>query len=427
MTRVPVTADEALAYHLEPTPGKYQVVASKPLDTLRDLSLAYSPGVAYPVHAIARCADAAFDYTVKGNMVAVISNGTAILGLGNLGALASKPVMEGKAALFKHFADINAIDIEMNSEDVDELARAIHIMQPTFGGINLEDIKAPECFLIEERLREIMDIPVFHDDQHGTAVIVAAGLINALKLASKTIEEAKIVLNGAGAAGIACLKLLRAIGARPKNMVLCDTKGPVWTGRKEGMNRWKSELATDTPARTLAEALVGADVFIGVSVKDALTREMICSMGKDPIIFALSNPDPEIFPEHALEARSDAIIATGRSDYPNQVNNVLCFPYIFRGALDARAREINDAMKIACAYALAELARAPVPESVKTVHGRDLAFGRDYIIPSPFDSRLLSEVAPAVARAAVESGVSRLSIEPVDDQDRRGLLLASSS
>ncbi len=411
MIKVNVTADEALAYHLEPSPGKYQITTSKPLRTPRDLSLAYSPGVAHPVRAIAECPSAAYDYTVKGNMVAVISNGSAILGLGNLGALASKPVMEGKAALFKLFADINAIDIELESGDVDELVKAIHMMQPTFGGINLEDIKAPECFLIEAQLKKIMDIPVFHDDQHGTAVIVAAGLINALKLVDKEIGNAKIVLNGAGAAGIACLKLLHAIGARPANTILCDSQGTVWSGRENNMNRWKSDLAVDTPARTLAEALVNADVFIGVSVKNALTDQMLRSMASDPIIFALANPDPEITPEDARASRRDVIVATGRSDYPNQVNNVLCFPYIFRGALDARAREINDEMKIACALAIAGLARAPVPESVKRIHGKDISFGRDYIIPSPFDPRLLSEISPAVVRAAVESGTSRRAID----------------
>lgn len=411
MIKINVTADEALAYHLEPSPGKYQIIASKPLRTPRDLSLAYSPGVAHPVRAIAECPSAAYDYTVKGNMVAVISNGTAILGLGNLGALASKPVMEGKAALFKLFADVNAIDIELESGDVDELVKAIHMMQPTFGGINLEDIKAPECFLIEAQLKKIMDIPVFHDDQHGTAVIVAAGLINALKLVDKEIGNVKIVLNGAGAAGIACLKLLHAIGARPGNTILCDSQGTVWSGRANNMNRWKSDLAVDTSARTLAEALVNADVFIGVSVKNALTDQMLRSMANDPIIFALANPDPEITPEDARASRRDVIVATGRSDYPNQVNNVLCFPYIFRGALDARAREINDEMKIACALAIAELARAPVPGSVKRIHGKDLSFGRDYIIPSPFDPRLLSEIAPAVVRAAVESGTSRHAID----------------
>lgn len=407
MTRIHVTADEALAYHLEPSPGKYQIIASKPLKTPRDLSMAYSPGVAYPVQAIADRADAAYDYTIKGNMVAVITNGTAILGLGNLGALAAKPVMEGKAALFKLFADVNAIDIELASENVEDLVKAIHLMHPTFGGINLEDIKAPECFMLEERLKAIMDIPVFHDDQHGTAVTCAAGLINALELVGKKIGMARIVVNGAGAAGIACVKLLRAMGAHPNHTVLCDSRGIVWRGRELGMNRWKSELAVETNARTLQDALTEADVFIGVSVKGAVTAHMLRTMRDKPIIFALANPDPEITPDEALAARADAIIATGRSDYPNQVNNVLCFPYIFRGALDAKAREINDPMKIACAQALARLAREPVPESVKHIHGKDLSFGREYIIPSPFDPRLLSEISPAVARAAIETGAAR--------------------
>lgn len=413
MTKINVTAEEALAYHNEPRPGKYQVTASKPLNTPRDLSLAYSPGVAHPVYAIAKRPEAVYEYTVKGNMIAVISNGTAILGLGNLGALASKPVMEGKAALFKLFADIDAIDIELDSEEVDEVVQAVRLMQPTFGGINLEDIKAPECFLIEEQLKRLMDIPVFHDDQHGTAVICAAGLINALHLVGKPLASAKIVMNGAGAAGIACLKLLRAMGACPENTTLCDSQGTVWLGRENGMNRWKSELAVETTARSLADAMVGADVFIGVSVKGALTKQMVRSMAKDPIIFALANPDPEISPEEALEARSDVIIATGRSDYPNQVNNVLCFPYIFRGALDAKAKQINDEMKIACATALAHLARTDVPNCVKRIHGRDdLAFGRDYIIPSPFDPRLLSEVASAVMQAAIETSASEAKISP---------------
>lgn len=407
MTRIHVTADEALAYHLEPSPGKYQIIASKPLKTPRDLSMAYSPGVAYPVQAIADRANAAYDYTIKGNMVAVITNGTAILGLGNLGALAAKPVMEGKAALFKLFADINAIDIELASENVDDLVKAIHLMHPTFGGINLEDIKAPECFMLEERLKAIMDIPVFHDDQHGTAVTCAAGLVNALELVGKKIGMARIVVNGAGAAGIACVKLLRAMGAHPSRTILCDSQGTVWRGRELGMNRWKSELAVETNARTLQDALTEADVFIGVSVKGAVTAQMLRTMRDKPIIFALANPDPEITPDEALAARADAIIATGRSDYPNQVNNVLCFPYIFRGALDAKAREINDPMKIACALALARLAREPVPESVKHIHGEDLSFGREYIIPSPFDPRLLSEISPAVACAAIETGAAR--------------------
>lgn len=412
MIKVNVSAEQALAYHRQPSPGKYQVVPSKSLETPQDLSLAYSPGVAYPVRAISERADAAYEYTVKGNMVAVISNGTAILGLGNLGALASKPVMEGKAALFKLFAGINAIDIELDSEDVEDIVNAIRLMHPTFGGINLEDIKAPECFLIEEQLKAEMTIPVFHDDQHGTAVICAAGLINALRLNRKTIDRVKIVMNGAGAAGIACLKLLRTMGARRENIILCDSQGVVWTGRQAGMNRWKEEFAVHTSSRSLEDALVGADVFIGVSVKGAVTQAMVRTMAPDPIIFALANPDPEISPEDAFNARGDAIIATGRSDKPNQINNVLCFPYIFRGALDARAVAINDEMKIACAKAIADLARERVPDYLKRVHGRELSFGRDYLIPSPFDRRLLAVIAPAVACAAIKSGVSRTPVDP---------------
>lgn len=413
-----ITDAEALNYHLEPWPGKYEVVSSTPMLTQRDLSLSYSPGVAAPVLAIAARPDTAYDYTVKGNMVAIVTNGTAILGLGNLGALASKPVMEGKAALFKRFAGVDAIDIELETEAVDEIVRTVRLMQPTFGGVNLEDIKAPECFLIEERLREIMDIPVFHDDQHGTAVICAAALINALDLADKKIEDVKIVLNGAGAAGIACLKLLKFMGAVRENCILCDSKGPVWSGRADGMNRWKSEHATDTTARTLEEAVEGADVFIGVSVKGALTRRMVESMSADPIIFALANPDPEITPEEARAIRADAIVATGRSDYPNQVNNVLCFPYLFRGALDVRARTINEEMKIACAQALAGLARSAVPDEVESAYGRKLSFGRNYIIPTPFDPRLIYTVPIAVMKAAVETGVARRSIPDLGEYER---------
>ncbi|HHX89358.1 MAG TPA: NADP-dependent malic enzyme, partial [Paracoccus sp.] len=335
------TPEEALAYHFEPAPGKLELVASKPMATQRDLSLAYSPGVAIPVEAIARDPGLAYDYTTKGNMVAVISNGTAILGMGNLGALASKPVMEGKAVLFKRFADVNAIDIELDTEDAEEIIKAVSLMGPSFGGINLEDIKAPECFIIEQRLKEIMDIPVFHDDQHGTAVICAAGLINALELTGKKIEECRIVLNGAGAAGIACLELLKSMGAAHDNCIMCDTKGVIWQGRSEGMNQWKSAHAANTEARTLEEAMVGADVFLGVSAKGAVTPEMVASMAENPVIFAMANPDPEITPEEAHAVRPDAIVATGRSDYPNQVNNVLGFPYLFRGALDIHARAIN--------------------------------------------------------------------------------------
>ncbi len=394
MTRPKTTPEEALAYHFEPRPGKYDVVASKPMATQRDLSLAYSPGVAVPVQAIADRPETAYDYTVKGNMVAVISNGTAILGLGNLGALASKPVMEGKAVLFKRFADVNAIDIELATEDADEIIKAVHLMSPTFGGINLEDIKAPECFIIEQRLKEICDIPVFHDDQHGTAVICAAGLINALEITGKRLEDCRIVLNGAGAAGIACLELIKSMGARHDNCIMCDTKGVIWQGRTEGMNQWKSAHAARTDARTLEEAMVGADVFLGVSAKGAVTPAMVKSMADSPIIFAMANPDPEITPEEAQAVRPDAIVATGRSDYPNQVNNVLGFPYLFRGALDIHARAINDEMKIACARALAKLAREDVPDEVAMAYGRKLSFGRDYIIPTPFDPRLIYVIPP---------------------------------
>jgi len=405
-----VTPEEALAYHLEPRPGKYEVIASTPMATQRDLSLAYSPGVAVPVQAIADNPALAYDYTVKGNMVAVISNGTAILGMGNLGALASKPVMEGKAVLFKRFADVNAIDIELDTEDPEEIIKAVSLMGPTFGGINLEDIKAPECFIIEQRLKEIMDIPVFHDDQHGTAVICAAGLINALEISGKKIGDVRIVLNGAGAAGIACLELLKSMGAKHDNCIMCDTKGVIYQGRTEGMNQWKSAHAANTPLRTLEEAMQGADVFLGVSAKGAVTPEMVSGMAENPVIFAMANPDPEITPEEAHAVRPDAIVATGRSDYPNQVNNVLGFPYLFRGALDIHARAINDEMKIACARALAALAREDVPDEVAMAYGRKLSFGRDYIIPTPFDPRLIYVIPPAVAKAGMDTGVARRPI-----------------
>jgi len=405
-----ITPEEALAYHLDPRPGKYEIQATKPMATQRDLSLAYSPGVAVPVEAIAERPETAYDYTVKGNMVAVISNGTAILGLGNLGALASKPVMEGKAVLFKRFADVNAIDIELDTEDADEIIQAVRLMGPTFGGINLEDIKAPECFIIEQRLKEVMDIPVFHDDQHGTAVICAAGLINALELSGKKIEDCRIVLNGAGAAGIACLELIKTMGARHDNCIMCDTKGVIWQGRTEGMNQWKSAHAAKTDARTLEDAMKGADVFLGVSARGAVTPEMVASMADNPVIFAMANPDPEITPEEAHAVRPDAIVATGRSDYPNQVNNVLGFPYLFRGALDIHARAINDEMKLACARALAKLAREDVPDEVAVAYGRKLTFGRDYIIPTPFDPRLIHVIPPAVARAGMDTGVARRPI-----------------
>ena len=409
-TKNRITPEEALAYHIDPRPGKYDITASKSMTTQRDLSLAYSPGVAVPVEAIAQNPETAYDYTVKGNMVAVITNGTAILGLGNLGALASKPVMEGKAVLFKRFADVNAIDIELDTEDPEEIIKAVSLMGPTFGGINLEDIKAPECFIIEQRLKEMMDIPVFHDDQHGTAVICAAGLINALEISGKKIEDCRIVLNGAGAAGIACLELIKAMGARHENCIMCDTKGVIYQGRTEGMNQWKSAHAVVTEARTLEDAMRGADVFLGVSAKGAVTPEMVATMADNPVIFAMANPDPEITPEEAHEVRQDAIVATGRSDYPNQVNNVLGFPYLFRGALDINARAINDDMKIACARALAELAREDVPDEVAMAYGRKLTFGRDYIIPTPFDPRLIHVIPPAVAKAGMDTGVARRPI-----------------
>ena len=409
-----ITSEEALAFHLEPTPGKFEISATVPMTTQRDLSLAYSPGVAVPCEAIAENPETAYDYTNKGNLVAVISNGTAVLGLGNLGALASKPVMEGKAVLFKRFADVNSIDIELDTEDTEAFINACKLMGPTFGGINLEDIKAPECFIIEQRLKEEMDIPVFHDDQHGTAVICAAGLINALHLSGKKIEDVRIVLNGAGAAGIACLELLKAMGAKHDNCIMCDTKGVIYQGRTEGMNQWKSAHAANTELRSLEEAMKGADVFLGVSVKGAVTPAMVASMADNPVIFAMANPDPEITPEEAHEVRMDAIVATGRSDYPNQVNNVLGFPYLFRGALDIHARAINDEMKIACAHALAQLAREDVPDEVALAYGKTLTFGRDYIIPTPFDPRLIHRIPPAVAKAGMDTGAAR---RPIIDMD----------
>jgi malate dehydrogenase (oxaloacetate-decarboxylating)(NADP+) len=410
-----VSAEEALAMHASGRPGKLEIRVTKPIVTARDLSLAYSPGVAEPCLHIARDESLAYDYTAKGNMVAVISNGTAVLGLGNLGAVASKPVMEGKIALFKRFADIDGIDLEIGTEDVDEFVNAVRFLRG-FGGINLEDIKAPECFVIEQRLRELMDVPVFHDDQHGTAIVAAAGLINACHLTNRELREAKLVVNGAGAAAIACVELLKAMGMRPEHVTLCDTKGVVYQGRTEGMNQWKSGHAVQTRARTLSEALEGADIFFGLSVKGAMTADMVRRMAPKPIIFAMANPDPEITPEEARSASPDAIIATGRSDYPNQVNNVLGFPYIFRGALDVRASTINEAMKIAAAEALAQLAREDVPDEVHSASaGRRLTFGPEYIIPNAFDPRLINRIPPAVARAAVDSGVAR---RPIIDLSR---------
>lgn len=422
MSKNKVTAEEALAFHLEPTPGKFEITATVPMTTQRDLSLAYSPGVAVPCMAIAENPETAYDYTNKGNLVAVISNGTAVLGLGNLGALGSKPVMEGKAVLFKRFADVNSVDIELDTEDPDEFCNAVRLMGPTFGGINLEDIKAPECFIIEQRLKEEMDIPVFHDDQHGTAVICAAGLLNALHISGKKIEDVRIVLNGAGAAGIACVELLKAMGAQHNNCVICDTKGVIYQGRTEGMNQWKSAHAVKTDLRTLSDAMKGADVFLGVSAKGAVTRDMVVSMAPHPVIFAMANPDPEITPEDVHDVRDDAIIATGRSDYPNQVNNVLGFPYLFRGALDIHARAINDEMKIACAHALAKLAREDVPDEVALAYGKTLSFGRDYIIPTPFDPRLIHRIPVAVAKAGMDTGVAR---RPIIDMDAYELTLKS--
>jgi malate dehydrogenase (oxaloacetate-decarboxylating)(NADP+) len=418
-----ITAEEALAMHAEGRPGKLEIRLTKPLITARDLSLAYSPGVAEPCLHIHRDKKLAYDYTAKGNFVAVVSNGTAVLGLGNLGALASKPVMEGKAALFKRFADVDSIDLCVDTEDVDAFVNSVRYLGPSFGGINLEDIKAPECFVIEQRLRELMDIPVFHDDQHGTAIVAAAGLINAIHLTGRDIRQTKLVINGAGAASIACAELVKAMGMRPENVLLCDTKGVIWRGRTEGMNQWKSAHATETPARTLSQALDGADVFFGLSVKGALTQDMVRAMAPKPIIFAMANPDPEITPDEARAARPDCIIATGRSDYPNQVNNVLGFPFIFRGALDVRASTINDTMKIAAAEALAMLAREDVPEEVAGAGaGKSLRFGPDYIIPNAFDPRLISRVSPAVAKAAMESGVAR---KPLPDLHRYARDLAN--
>jgi malate dehydrogenase (oxaloacetate-decarboxylating)(NADP+) len=406
-----ITDEEALAFHTKGKPGKIEVVPTKPLTTQRDLSLAYSPGVAVPCLAIAEDPDLAYDYTAKGNLVAVISNGTAVLGLGDLGALGSKPVMEGKAVLFKRFADVDGIDLEVDTKDVDEFINAVRYLGPSFGGINLEDIKAPECFIIEQRLRELMPIPVFHDDQHGTAIITLAGLINAAELTGRNMEDIKVVANGAGAAGIACVELVKAAGIKHENVLLCDSKGVIYQGREEGMNQWKSAHAIDTDKRTLAEAMEGADVFLGISVKDALTPEMVLSMADKPIIFAMANPDPEILPEEVAKIRDDAIMATGRSDYPNQVNNVLGFPYIFRGALDVRASTINDEMKIAAAHALAELARENVPDEVSAAYqGERMVYGPDYIIPVPFDPRLISEIPAAVAQAAMDSGVAKRPI-----------------
>jgi malate dehydrogenase (oxaloacetate-decarboxylating)(NADP+) len=409
--RLSITEQEALLLHSSGRPGKIAIQPTKPLTTQRDLSLAYSPGVAFPCLKIHQDPATAYDYTAKGNLVAVISNGTAVLGLGDLGALASKPVMEGKAVLFKRFADIDALDLEVDTHDVDEFVNCVRFLGPTFGGINLEDIKAPECFIIEQRLREIMDIPVFHDDQHGTAIITTAGLINAFDLTGRSFKDSRMVVNGAGAAAIACVELIKSMGMPHDNVVMCDTAGVIYQGREKGMNQWKSAHAASTKLRTLEEVIKGADIFLGLSAKGAMTGDMVRNMAKKPIIFAMANPDPEITPEEVRAVRSDAIVATGRSDYPNQVNNILGFPYIFRGALDVRASTINEPMKIAAARALAELAREDVPDEVDAAYaGRRLRYGPEYIIPVPFDPRLVSRIPAAVARAAMDSGVARRPI-----------------
>ena len=410
---------DSLIMHRSGRPGKIEIIASKPLVTQRDLALAYSPGVAAPCLAIEKDPATAYDYTIKGNLVAVISNGTAVLGLGDIGALAGKPVMEGKAVLFKRFADVDCIDLEVDTKDVDQFVNCVRYLGPTFGGINLEDIKAPECFIIEQRLRELMNIPIFHDDQHGTAIVSAAGLINALHLTGRDIKDIKMVVNGAGAASIACIELVKAMGMPHENAILCDTKGVIYQGRTEGMNQWKSAHAVRTKARTLEEAMKGADVFFGLSVKGAVTKEMVQSMAAKPIIFAMANPDPEITPQDVHAARGDAIVATGRSDYANQINNVLGFPYIFRGALDVRATTINEAMKVAAAEALAKLAREDVPDEVDRAYsGRRLRYGPDYIVPVPFDPRLIVEVSAAVAKAAMDSGVAQKKIADMAEYKR---------
>ena len=413
--------EDALAYHASGRPGKVKVVPTKPTDTADDLSLAYTPGVAEPSLAIAECPDEAYRYTAKGNLVAVISNGTAVLGLGNIGALAGKPVMEGKAVLFKRFADIDVFDIEIDSTDTEEIIRTVELIAPTFGGINLEDIRAPECFEIEARLKASLDIPVFHDDQHGTAIISGAALLNACKITERKLGELKIVVSGAGAASISCCRLYKDLGAGAENITMIDSRGVIYKGRSAGMNSFKEEFASDTDSRTLSDAMVGADVFVGLSQGGVVSKEMVESMGERPIIFAMANPNPEITPDDVKVVRADAIMATGRSDYPNQVNNVLGFPFIFRGALDVRATAINEEMKLAAVYALAELAQhgEALPEVVKRAYpGENFDFGPDYIIPKPFDSRVLQYVSPAVAQAAMDSGVARRPIDVREYEER---------
>ena len=408
------TDQDALDFHIQGQPGKIAIAPTKPLDTQRDLSLAYSPGVAVPCLKIHKDPNAAYEYTSRGNFVAVVSNGTSVLGLGNIGALASKPVMEGKAVLFKRFAGIDAIDLELDAYDVDTFVNAVRYLGPSFSGINLEDIGAPSCFAIEEQLKELMDIPVFHDDQHGTAIICGAGFLNALEISGKDVKKVQVVVNGAGAAGTACLELMKNLGLPAENAIVCDSKGVIHTGRND-LNDQKQKIAIDSNHRTLADAIKGADVFIGVSRKDALTPEMVKSMGDHPIIFAMANPDPEIRPEVAREVRDDAIVATGRSDYPNQVNNVLCFPFIFRGALDCSATAINEEMKMAVSRALAKLAQQEVPEEVAAAYGGEkLEFGPEYIIPTPFDPRLITHIPPEVVTAAMDTNVARRPIYDLD-------------
>ncbi len=418
---------ESLEYHSRGRKGKIEVTLTKPCSTQKDLSLAYTPGVAEPCREIAKNSDTVFDYTARGNLVAVVTNGTAVLGLGNIGALASKPVMEGKGVLFKRFADIDVFDIEVDSEDPDEVIKVVKLLEPTFGGINLEDIKAPECFYIEDTLKKEMDIPVFHDDQHGTAVISGAGLLNALELTGKKIGEVKVVFNGSGASGLACARYYLILGVKPENLILCDSKGVIYKGRKKGMNPYKEKFARETEARTLKDAMVGADVFMGVSVGGVVSKEMIKSMADKPIVFAMANPDPEIAYEDAKDARDDIIMATGRSDYPNQVNNVLGFPFIFRGALDVGARTINEEMKIAATKALADLAKEGVPATVAQAYGLErIQFGTDYIIPKPLDPRVLLWEATAVAKAAMETGVARVKIDIEEYRERLEALLGKS-
>lgn len=420
---VGIQEEEALRYHSSGRPGKLEVVPTKACRTQKDLSLAYSPGVAAPVRRIAHDPQEVFSYTARGNLVAVVSNGTAVLGLGNVGALASKPVMEGKGVLFKRFADIDVFDLEIDTEDIDEFVRTVQLLEPTFGGINLEDIKAPECFEIETRLKATMKIPVFHDDQHGTAIIAGAGLMSALEITGKSIDTIKMVINGAGASAIACAKFFLEMGLRKENLLMVDSKGVLYQGRKEGLNPYKEQFLTDTLCRTLEDAMRGADVFVGLSVADALTPDMVRSMADQPVVFALANPDPEIPYEQAKAVRDDVIVATGRSDYPNQINNVLGFPFIFRGALDVRAREINEPMKLAAARALHELAKEPVLDEVLAAYDLKggLEFGPDYLIPKPFDPRVPLWVAPAVAQAAIDSGVAHrdFDMEAYTDQLRK--------